>query len=98
MGAEEGFCQVLSDAQMKKVLVFRSKESDVEMADPDDREEYEKYEFGVEIDLFKAASGPGAVNMAPLKEDAVMRPQVPSSPSISKIPPCISCTQFLRVD
>ena len=59
--AEEGFCQVLSDAQMKKVLVFRSKESDVEMADPDDREEYEKYEFGVEIDLFKAASGPGAV-------------------------------------
>lgn len=82
--AEEGFCQVLSDAQMKKVLVFRSKESDVEMADPDDREEYEKYEFGVEIDLFKAAGGPGAVNMAPLKEDAEMRPQVPSSPSISE--------------
>ena len=83
--AEEGFCQVLSDAQMKKVLVFRNKESDVEMSDPDDKEEYEKYEFGVEIDLFKAASGPGAVNTTtPLKKDAKMMLQVPSSPSISE--------------
>jgi len=83
--AEEGFCQVLSDAQMKKVLVFRNKESDVEMADPDDTEEYEKYEFGVEIDLFKAASDPGAViTTTPLKKDAKMMPQVPSSPSISE--------------
>jgi len=83
--AEEGFCQVLSDAQMKKVLVFRNKESDVEMSDPDDKEEYEKYEFGVEIDLFKAASVPGAVNTTtPLKKDAKMMLQVPSSPSISE--------------
>ena len=83
--AEEGFCQVLSDAQMKKVLVYRNKESDVEMSDPDDKEEYEKYEFGVEIDLFKSASVPGAVNTTtPLKKDAKMMLQVPSSPSISE--------------